>query len=406
VTSAVDIQAQLRGTQRLVQAIQDLSLARSVDAIREIVRHAAREMTGADGATFVLRDGSYCHYVDEDAISPLWKGLRFPLETCISGWAMLNRTSAVIEDIYADPRIPADAYRPTFVKSLAMVPIRTADPIGAIGNYWASHRTPTDGEVALLQALADGTSVAMENVRLIETLEQRVEARTRDLERANRELEAFSYAVSHDLRAPIRVADGFARAVLEDHDEVLPEAAKRDLHRIIKASSRMGALVEDLLRLSQVVRGELRRSRVDLADLARDVLRQLRVRDPQRTVDEVITSELSVECDGALALIVLQNLLGNAWKYTSKRQRARIEVGTSERDGGRAFFVRDDGPGFDMAFAERLFTPFQRLHTAAEFEGSGLGLATVQRIIDRHGGRIWAESAQDQGATFWFTLGG
>ena len=168
----------------------------------------------------------------------------------------------------------------------------------------------------------------------------------------------------------------------------------------------MGALVVDLLRLSQVVRGELRRSRVDLADLARDVLRQLRVRDPQRTVDEVITSELSVECDGALALIVLQNLLGNAWKYTSKRQRARIEVGTSERDGGRAFFVRDDGPGFDMAFAERLFTPFQRLHTAAEFEGSGLGLATVQRIIDRHGGRIWAESAQDQGATFWFTLGG
>ena len=162
----------LEQARELVGAIQRLSLARSVAEVQEIVRGAARRLTGADGATFVLRDGAQCHYVDEDAISPLWKGQRFPLEACISGWAMLNRRPAVIEDIYADERIPHDAYRPTFVKSLAMVPIRTRDPVGAIGNYWATQHRPTDQEVELLQALADSTAVAMENVRVYAELEQ------------------------------------------------------------------------------------------------------------------------------------------------------------------------------------------------------------------------------------------
>jgi hypothetical protein len=156
----------------LVGTIQRLSLARSVPEIQEIVRSAARRLTGADGATFVLREGTYCHYADEDAISPLWKGQRFPMSTCISGWAMLNRRPAVIEDIYSDDRIPHDAYRPTFVKSLAMVPIRKLDPIGAIGNYWATPHQPTEEEVELLQALADSTAVALENVRVYQELEQ------------------------------------------------------------------------------------------------------------------------------------------------------------------------------------------------------------------------------------------
>jgi hypothetical protein len=154
----------VQGIERLVAVVQDLSRARTLEDIQVIVRSAARQLTGADGATFVLRDGEKCFYADEDAIAPLWKGMRFPLSACISGWAMLNRRPAVIEDIYADARIPADAYRPTFVKSLAMVPIRTSEPIGAIGNYWATRRMPTDAEVRLLQALADATSIAIENV--------------------------------------------------------------------------------------------------------------------------------------------------------------------------------------------------------------------------------------------------
>jgi diguanylate cyclase (GGDEF)-like protein len=175
-----------RNLECLVRAIQELSLARDLDRIAEIVRSAARELVGADGATFVLRDGDLCFYKDEDALSPLWKGLRFPMETCISGWAMLNREPAVIEDIYRDARIPHDAYRPTFVQSLVMVPIRSRAPVGAIGTYWATRRRAGEREVGLLQALADSTSVAMENVQLYNELEQRVAARTQELVAANR----------------------------------------------------------------------------------------------------------------------------------------------------------------------------------------------------------------------------
>lgn len=164
----------------LVEAIQELSVARTVEDVRAVVRTAARNVSGADGATFVMRDGDQCHYVDEDAIGPLWKGLKFPLESCISGWAMLNRRAAVIPDIYRDERIPHDAYRPTFVASLVMVPIRQGDPIGAIGTYWAQEHIPSDQEVELLQALADSTAVAMENVRMLHEVEQaRLETLTR-----------------------------------------------------------------------------------------------------------------------------------------------------------------------------------------------------------------------------------
>ena len=182
----------VRGMARLLRAVQELSLARSLEDIQHIVRTAARELTGCDGATFVLRDEGKCYYADEDAIAPLWKGSRFPMEVCISGWAMLNREAAVIPNIYADVRVPQAAYRPTFVKSLVMVPIRTLDPVGAIGNYWAHERTPTPQEVSLLQALADSTSVAMENVGVYAELEQRVADRTTALQQANEEIERLS----------------------------------------------------------------------------------------------------------------------------------------------------------------------------------------------------------------------
>lgn len=178
--------------QRLLRAVQELSLARSLTDVQRVVRTAARELTGCDGATFVLRDNGMCYYADEDAIAPLWKGSRFPMEICISGWVMLNREAAVVSDIYADDRIPHAAYRPTFVKSLVMVPIRKLDPVGAIGNYWADHRQPTEQEISLLQALADSTSIAMENIQLYAELEQRVRDRTADLQKANEEIRQLS----------------------------------------------------------------------------------------------------------------------------------------------------------------------------------------------------------------------
>jgi diguanylate cyclase (GGDEF)-like protein len=178
--------------ERLIGAVQELSMARDLAAVQRIVRTTARALCGADGATFVLRQNGYCYYADEDAISPLWKGHRFPLETCVSGWAMLNRKPAVIADIYKDPRVPHEAYRPTFAKSLAMVPIRTMDPVGAIGNYWAELHEPRESELRLLQALADATAVAMENVQLYQELEARVQARTAELMAANEEIRNLS----------------------------------------------------------------------------------------------------------------------------------------------------------------------------------------------------------------------
>lgn len=183
---------QLDGINILIKVVQELSLARDIETIQKLVVSTARLLTGADGATFVLREGDLCHYVDEEAISPLWKGKKFPLEACISGWAMLNKKSVTIRDIYKDPRIPVDAYRPTFVKSLAMVPIRTIDPIGAIGNYWSYIYEPNEEELELLQALADSTAVALENVRVYNELDERVRKRTQELEEANEAVRLLS----------------------------------------------------------------------------------------------------------------------------------------------------------------------------------------------------------------------
>jgi signal transduction histidine kinase len=395
-----------RPTQILVNAVQALSLAREVETVREIVRRAARELTGADGATFVLRDGDHCHYVDEDAISPLWKGQRFPMSACISGWAMLNQTPAAVEDIYTDARVPADAYRPTFVKSLLMVPIRTAAPIGAIGNYWARPHRPTAEEIELLQALANTTAVALENIQIYQELETRVRERTIQLHSANQELEAFSYSVSHDLRAPLRAIKGFAGILQLDASQELNESARAHLARIVHESNRMGALIEDLLRLAQVTRADLRSELVNLSELVRNIGDDLAATHADRQVELTIAPQLSATCDRGLITAVLENLLSNAWKFSSKvPDGARVQFDSARQaDGSTAFYVRDNGVGFDLSHARRLFAPFQRLHAETEFPGTGVGLATAQRIVHRHGGRIWAESQPGHGATFFFTL--
>jgi signal transduction histidine kinase len=391
---------------RLVSVIQQLSLARNMDAIAAIVRRAARDLTGADGATFVLREGDQCHYVDEDAITPLWKGCKFPMSACVSGWAMLNRKQAVIPDIYIDSRIPVDAYRPTFVKSLVMVPIRTESPIGAIGNYWANQHLATEEEIRLLQALADSTSVAIENVMLYTSLDDAVRERTTELEAANRDLESFSYSVSHDLRAPLRAIEGFSQLLFTDHFSTLDSTARNYLHRILGSTRRMGQLIEDLLNLASLGRVPMRRTSVDLSAIAREVFDELNASSPRTQVKLLIAGQILGEGDPGLLRIVLQNLLSNAWKYSSKKVEARIEIGcTTDAKGTQVYYVRDNGAGFDPQFADRLFGVFQRLHAESEFPGTGVGLATVQRIVHRHGGRIWAESALDQGATFYFTLG-
>lgn len=397
-----------RANALLVEIIKQLSLARSLDAIVDIVKTGARQLNGADGATFVRRDGDLCHYVAEDAIGPLWQGKRFPLRACISGWAMLERQAAVVPDIYADPRIPVDAYRPTFVKSLVMVPIRAEAPIGAIGNYWARHHEASGDEVALIQALADSTSLAFENLDLYQGLEKRVRDRTQRLQQANEELEAFSYSVSHDLRAPLRALQGYADLLLNQIQPPLAGQALSYVERIRGSAQRMHLLIEDLLKLSRVSRAEVRHARVPLGRVALEVLDSQRNTLPRQAEVKIVVDEsLTAEGDPGLLRIALENLLANAWKYTGKTEDACIEFFAEQYPGGKTVYaVRDNGAGFDMSFADELFQAFHRLHTEAEFPGTGIGLAIVQRIIQKHGGRIWADAAPDAGACFRFTLGG
>jgi PAS domain S-box-containing protein len=239
----------------------------------------------------------------------------------------------------------------------------------------------------------------------IQALNTALAQRAAALEAANRELEAFSYSVSHDLRAPLRSIDGFSLALLEDYGPQLEGDAQDYLHRVRAAAQRMALLIEDLLDLSRVARSELRWEKVALSDLAEDIARELQQAEPQRVAAFVIQPQVTAQGDARLLRLVLENLIGNAWKFTARQPEAIIEFGARAEPDGQVFYVRDNGAGFDMAYAQRLFGAFQRLHDQHEYAGTGIGLATVQRIIHRHQGRVWAESQVGAGATFYFTLG-
>jgi len=238
---------------------------------------------------------------------------------------------------------------------------------------------------------------------LNQDLEERIRQRTQALVAANRELEAFSYSASHDLRAPLRAIDGFGKALEEDYGGALDPLAKSYLNRMREAARRMGTLIDDMLRLSRVTRHDMHLAKVDMSDLAAELAAQLREQYSDHRVDFRLEPHMQVSADPELLRIMLDNLISNAWKYTSKTAGARVEFGRMQRDGETVYVLRDNGAGFDMRFADKLFGAFQRLH-GKEFEGTGIGLAIVQRILVRHGGHIWAEAEIDKGATFYFTL--
>jgi len=293
------------------------------------------------------------------------------------------------------------------VSSLLTLPLRSRErTIGVVtlsrsqpGNPYTIH------DQRFAQEVADRAGLAIDNAVLVATLERRVAARTAALEAANRELEAFSFSVSHDLRAPVRAIDGFSHVLLSDHAAQLDADGRHCLDRIRTATQRMAALIEDLLNLARITRVQLRWTPIDLTALAGQVVAELQRRDADRTIQVHIAPGLASHGDARLLTIVLDNLLGNAWKFTAKHAAAEIWFGEEHRDGQQVFFVRDQGAGFDMKYADKLFHPFHRLHSADEFDGHGVGLATVHRIISHHGGRIWAEAAVGQGATFFFALG-
>ena len=258
--------------------------------------------------------------------------------------------------------------------------------------------------IATADELGQLAAQANEMAERLRTTLGRLADTSEGLERANGELESFSYSVAHDLRAPLRAINGYCTAIIEDVGEQLTSEPRRYLERAAAAAERMGHLIDALLSLSRVSRAALERVPVDLSALARTVVAQLGSAAPDRRVEVVIQDQLAASGDPTLLRALLDNLLGNAWKFTAKRDTAHIEFGRAEHQGAPALFVRDDGAGFNMEHAGRLFAPFQRLHSAEEFAGTGIGLATVQRIVRRHGGTIWAEGAVGRGATFFFTL--
>lgn len=271
----------------------------------------------------------------------------------------------------------------------------------ALGPSWA------EGELTVTAIVRDTTERkrAEEEIRRLNAdLERRVTSRTAQLEAANKELEAFSYSVSHDLSAPLRLIDGFSRDLAKDYQDKLDERGRKDVKWIRESTAKMARLIDDLLRLSRIGRAETHFRDVDLSTIARSIATDIQRQSPTRHVSFVIQPGVIARADDGLVRIALEHLMENAWKFTSKTAKAQIEFGANENGPERVYFVRDNGAGFDMKYADRLFAPFERLHTEAEFPGTGIGLAIVRRIVNRHNGRVWAQGEIGKGATIFFTL--
>jgi len=398
------------------------AVATSYQPLLDQIARTVSDLVGDGGlVTLISDDGEHLYNAANAHRNPALEAdyktyvadMVVPLATSPSVSAQVARSGQPIRAEIAPAAIVAqteDALKPLIarldVHAFAVVPIRAHGTV--IGTLSVMRNTAgrsyTDEDVTTLQDLADRAALAIENARLYAKLEHRVHERTAELEAANLELEAFSYSVAHDLRAPLRAILGFSQALLEDTGDRLADDDVRHATSICDSARRMSEQIDALLELARISRTEPRRRRVDVSLVARMVIAGLRAADPKRDVEVVIADGLVAHADPRLLEIALTNLLGNAWKFTGKRERARIELGAMPGARPAVLFVRDNGAGFDPAQAGKLFGVFQRLHTADEFEGTGIGLATVQRIVRRHGGLIWAEAELDRGATFYFTL--
>jgi signal transduction histidine kinase len=405
---ADDSRAYARGMEYLVGVVQQLSLARNLDGVVEIVRHAARELTGADGATFVLREGDCCHYVDEDAIEPLWRGKRFPMTSCISGWSMLHARSVAIEDIYADDRIPADAYRPTFVRSLVMVPIRAEQPLGAIGNYWASQHRARAHEIKLLESLAHSTAVALENASLVESLRTALADVTSARDQLQRQLDLrdeFIAAAAHELRTPVTTMQlqtaKLGKWIAEDEFSGHPRQTA--LERCFTVTQRqlldLERLGEDMLDASRIRLGRFslqREAGIDLVEVVRAAVAEVRT-NPSTPVQVEATADVQGTWDRDRVQQMVRNLIDNAVKFGNGHP---VQVTATAVDGHARVSVRDQGIGIDPREHDRIFQRFERAAPVTSFRGPGLGLYIARHIAEAHGGALTVDSALEHGATF------
>jgi signal transduction histidine kinase len=382
--------AELTGpaVERLLLAARALAAARDLGSVMEVVRRAARDLSGADGVTFVLREGDLVHYADEEAISPLWKGCRFPADACISGWAMIHRAPVVIEDVYADPRIPQDAYRPTFVKSLLMVPVGDEDPVAAIGAYWASRHRASIREVHLLQTLAGFVALALQNDALVQEL--RVALRARD--------ELLSLA-AHELRTPLTALQLVLGKARRGGAGERKGASANAVERADRHVRRLGSLLTRVLEISRMTREPLviERQEVDLAALAREVVE--RQKDDATVVLEA-AEPVNGSWDRARLALVIESLLANVRKFGS---REPVEVAVRRESDAAVLVVRDRGIELPAADQARIFGRLGAIPTQS-VSGFALGLWIVRQNVEAHGGTVVVESAPGAGATFTVKL--
>jgi signal transduction histidine kinase len=388
----------------LLETVTALASARTVDEVTRIVRSCARELTKADGVTFVLREDDNCFYADEEAIGPLWKGSRFPLHSCISGWAMLNRQIAVVPDIYADARIPHAAYRPTFVKSLVMVPVRHEDPIAAIGAYWAQSHEATPAEQQVLQSLANAAALALSNIELFGSLQRSVEREREARERAERASQLkddFLATLSHELRTPLHVIQSWIWQLNRTEQPPALQQALAVIERNVGLQSR---LVEDLLDVSRATTGRLQLNTrlVDLASACTSVVEVLRLSAHAKNIRLDVQQETSTFIWGDADRVqqILWNVLNNAIKFTPNDGHILVRISRSNRHV--CVHVEDSGIGIEPQFLPFMFDRFRQADPSStrRFGGMGLGLTIVKELMQLHGGTVEAASqGKDQGTT-------
>lgn len=386
----------------LIETIQKLSLAQSIDDVTKLVRQAARKLVDSDGSTVVLREEDLCYYIDEEAIGPLWKGKRFPMKSCISGWTMINKDITVIEDIYLDSRIPIDAYKPTFVKSLVMVPIRIEQPMGAIGNYWKIKHIPTSEEIEMLKALANSSSIALENI-----------AKNCELERANTSLretlaarDEFLSIASHELKTPLTPL----KLQLQIAENQLLEGTN-DVSFLLKNSvKKVDALLNLIENLLDVSRIQLERMNLDLVqfdfvDAVESAVEQMlpQLQDSHCELQLNITRHLIGSWDRLRIEQIITNLLSNCCKYATGTP-VQISLTGTNRDSV-LFSVKDKGKGIPREAHDKIFNRFERSGPDVKVSsGFGLGLYIVKKIVEAHKGTIHLESAINNGANFVIEL--